>query len=89
MAGEALEIKVHIKVPCMTCRKQGVIEHPLWLEFHRSYGDNYSEQNAKDWFAKKGKKELPPETIPCPQCKGALETTDWMTMTQFKQIVRS
>jgi len=61
---------------CTRCGGTGWVEHPEWAEYHAAWkaaSDRGEDIRYMDWFRSRGYESehaIPPEEIPCPDCKG-------------------
>jgi hypothetical protein len=64
------------KQTCTRCGGTCWVEHPEWADYHAAWeaaADRGEELRYADWFRARGYKSedsIPPEEIPCPDCKG-------------------
>jgi len=76
---------------CTRCAGTGWVEHPEWAEYHaarNAAADRGEDIRYMDWFRARGydsEDAIPPEEIPCPDCKGFGEIRSEVTLEEALQ----
>jgi hypothetical protein len=72
-----MELQIHVRKQCETCHGSGVIEHPLWSEYHRLHE---TAAAAERWFSGLGfdRDHIPPEECHCWDCDGSGYVSFWL-----------